>query len=497
LQKVWRYAVRTDFHGLDPGRTDPIETVTLTYETHERFVPFLRRDDQSGYAYAISSDERWLAHGIKMTIDLYDLSTGERVRTLMGHIADIESLAFSASTETTILVSSATSDYDNAEEERAEIIVWDLKDDSEGPEQTDRIEAGEVARDAVDHIQARLAAATPSLSLEPGETTELTTSLEKLLGRFISRSSLPSTARRLSGRLSTSFQSPIFNNAGTALTILPAYSPPSNGDAQWDIRVHDLVSGRETILTGHRDSIMWIGFSPDDSLIVSACWDGTFRVWRADTGEQVHVWTTDRQNWAGCFAPDNERFMGTDGDGKIRIWSLSTGELLWSYQGADRGGRWRRHVDWSPDGKYILVGGEEHGEILLLEVPTSGSDVGPVEPAQRRLLSLAETRMDDDMKSLAEGMLGVASLQFVSGEGNDEDVMFGSTTYSDAGVEFVSLTRGKKWRIVPFERTEDDEADYDRLRREGWGSALSWSVLKKTGQVVVVNGDGLRFWKLT
>lgn len=496
LQKAWRYAVQTDFHGLTSGENDPIETVTLTYDSHERFIPFQRRNDRMEQAYGISSDERWLAHGVDMTIDLYDLSTGKRVTTLSGHTASIGSLAFAPNHSNTLL-SSAASRGNRAEDERAEIIVWNLREISEGSTETERAEPDDVAREAVEHIQTRLAAAAPPVSLESGETAELTTTLEKLLDRFISRSSLPSTARRLSGRLCTSFQSPVFNNAGTAFTVLPARSPPSNGDAQWDIGVHDLGSGRETILTGHRDSIMWIGFSPDDSLIVSACWDGTFRVWRADTGEQVHIWTTDKQNWTGCFAPDNDRFLGTDGDGKIRVWSLSSGELLWSYEGAGMGRAWRRFVDWSRDGKYILVGGEDLGEILLFEVPPDPS-VGPPEAAQRRVLSLEKTRMDDDVKRMARGFLSVNSLRFIF-DVEDNDVTFGCSTYIDVGIEFVSLARGKRWRIIPFERTDDDEADYKRLDRtkEGWPIYPRWSALKKSRQVVVISPDGARFWKLT
>lgn len=493
LQKVWRYAVQTDFYGLTPGDNDPIETVTLTYGTHERFIPFLRRSDRMEQAYAISSDERWLAHGAETKIDLYDMSSGERVTTLTGHTVTVKSLAFAPGHPDT-LVSSAASRHI----EGAEIIVWDLKGELERPTELERIETEEIARDAVDHIRTSLGNVTSSLSLGPNDTEVLTTAVRMWLDRFIGRSSLPSTARRLSGHLCTSFQSPVFNNAGTAFTMLPARSPPSNGDARWDIRVQHLVSGRKTILTGHRDSIMWIGFSPDDSLIVSACWDGTFRVWRADTGEQVHVWTTDKQNWAGCFAPDNERFLGTDGDGKIRVWSLSSGELLWSYEREGEGfmRRWRRFVDWSSDGKYVLVGGEDLGEILLFEVPSDPS-VGPSEAAQRRVLSLEKTRMDDDVKRMARGFLNVNSLRFIF-DVEDNDVAFGCSTYIDVGIEFVSLARGKRWRIIPFERTNDDDADYKRLDRtkEGWPIYPRWSALKESRQVVVISPDGARFWEL-
>jgi WD40 repeat protein len=489
LIKAWRYAIDTDFQCLAPGETGPMETVTMTYDTHERFIPFQRQSDrQAGHVFAISSDERWLAHGAETKIDLYDMSSGERVKTLMGHTVTVDSLAFAPNHPHT-LVSSAASRHI----EGAEIIVWGLKEQLDRSNEQAKIETGDIARDAVDHIQTSLGKATSALSLGPDDTEVLTTVLQVWLDRFLGRSSLPPNARRLSGRLRT------FNNAGTAFIVLPALSTRVDGDAKWDFKVYDLALGRETVFSGHRDSIAWIGFSPDDSLIVSASRDGTFRVWRADTGDQVHVWTTDKQNRTGCFAPDNDRFLGIDAQGKIWVWSLSTGDLLWSFEDDHAGGRSRQCVDWSRDGKYIIVGGEGFGEILLFEV-SSDPNVGPIRPAQRRILSVGKSRMSDDplMARWARKMLNVNSLQFVYGDEDDDDeVVFGSTTYIDLGVEFVSLTRGKRWRIIPFERADDDDAEFDRLDKEGWTVQPRWFALKRSRQVVVISCDGARFWKLT
>lgn len=211
---------------------------------------------------------------------------------------------------------------------------------------------------------------------------------------------------------------------------------------------------------------MWIGFSPDDSLVVSACWDGTFQVWRAGTGERVHVWTTDKQDWAGYFAPDNERFLGTDSDGKIRVWSLRTGEILSLFETDEERHSWRRSVDWSPDGNYILVDGERLAEILLFDVeaqPTAGSLI----PAQRRTLSFEKTNMGDGTKrTVAEFPWAVDFLRLVF---DDDQVTFASTSYIDIALEIVSLTKGMRWRMVPFDRTDDDEADFARLEKSKEG----------------------------
>lgn len=50
--------------------------------------------------------------------------------------------------------------------------------------------------------------------------------------------------------------------------------------------VLDMATGRETCrLKGHTDAIMWAGWSLDDTVIATASWDGTYRVWDVKTGE--------------------------------------------------------------------------------------------------------------------------------------------------------------------------------------------------------------------
>lgn len=51
----------------------------------------------------------------------------------------------------------------------------------------------------------------------------------------------------------------------------------------------------ETVtLTGHRDVVTWIGFSPNDKLVVSASFDETYRAWDAESGTCLHILNTTR-----------------------------------------------------------------------------------------------------------------------------------------------------------------------------------------------------------
>jgi WD40 repeat protein/serine/threonine protein kinase len=52
----------------------------------------------------------------------------------------------------------------------------------------------------------------------------------------------------------------------------------------------DPETGRDTIhLRGHKDRVTSVRFSPDDTKVLTASWDGTVRVWDAATGQELHV----------------------------------------------------------------------------------------------------------------------------------------------------------------------------------------------------------------
>jgi WD40 repeat protein len=488
LEKAWRYAVETDFHNiLDDA--DTIKTSILTYDTNKRFIPFAEAVGQT-IIHAVSSDENWLALGVGTQIHLYNLKTGLK-KVLAGHAGQVESIAFSPG-HAHILISFSEEDGGNIDEEQVKILIWDLSQDSALPQLPTKDQAHGIARTTLSDLDERLAHNDPPVSLETKDRQILKDTMDRVLDRTMNRARLPTTAVRIDGRVCTSFGSRVYNNAGSVLIYLPGSRPRSNGDDQWDINLYNIASTSIITLTGHRDAIMWVGFSPDDSLVVSASWDGTFRAWQAATGEQLHVWTTDKQNWAGVISPDGRQFLGSDGDGIIRVWDLDTGELAWSYVG-EKNKVWKRRVDWSADGRYIIIGGEGAGKIEVIDNESPVSN-GQRQRFQCRKLSWDKTVLIEDMKWLARRILPIRSIRFLPGLG--DETLFGSTLYVDVGVEFVSLRRNKRWRIFPFDRTEDDQADWEKLAKGQGGRVIypSYFALKGTKELAVVYNDGIRFW---
>jgi WD40 repeat protein len=483
LAKAWRWDTASDFHALSDDER-PIETSILHWSSYNRFLPFPhdRQPLQDQLHHAFSSDVTKLAVAVGSEVDVYDLETKKRT-TLCGHTVQIECLAFRPGRSDT-LVSSAIAWMDETNTERAEVFIWDLTEAFHGEtSQTGQTRAEGLTRDLVERIRTGLSEGEPPISLPMEDQEDLTTTLNRLLGRIL----VSSAAQRIHGRLCSSNQSSMFNHAGNVLVIQPGNTPQANGDDQWDIDLYNLDTHKTVTLEGHRDVVTWIGFSANDKLAVSASFDGTYRAWETGSGTCLHVWTTECQNVTGVISPDNEQFSGIDGDSVVSAWSLKTGHLIWSYK-ADHSPACT--LDWSGDGRYVLAGCLSLGRILLFDTNLPIVDT-VLEPVQKRVLSLEKTDLDPQVKGLAAGFLEVRSLRFIPQ--SDDEIMFGSATDLDGAVEIVSLNRGKRWRILPISIGPSTDAPHSNERSV---DTPVWSVLPRSAQIAVVGYGGAWFWNL-
>ncbi len=111
----------------------------------------------------------------------------------------------------------------------------------------------------------------------------------------------------------------------------------------------------------HRDSVTFFQFSPDGSLLATACNDHTARVWDAATG--VPVSSSLPQDFEGrevAFSPDGNRLATLARRGAVRLWNAHTGEPLSPpiEYSRNEGSGW---LSYSPDGQRLLIarGGNE------------------------------------------------------------------------------------------------------------------------------------------
>jgi WD40 repeat protein len=132
-------------------------------------------------------------------------------------------------------------------------------------------------------------------------------------------------------------------------------------------RVWDLETGAELHrLEGHTGQIWHVAISPDGQMGLTAGQDKIILMWDLRTGNLIRRFQGhegDVNNLA--FSPDGRRFLSASDDKTIRLWEVETGEEL---------GRSTVHVSHmgavaiSPDGKLALTGGDDSC-ICLWQMP--------------------------------------------------------------------------------------------------------------------------------
>ncbi|MCY1080044.1 WD40 repeat domain-containing serine/threonine protein kinase [Archangium lansingense] len=124
-----------------------------------------------------------------------------------------------------------------------------------------------------------------------------------------------------------------------------------------DARAH----GFATVLSGHKELVNALLFSPDGRRLVSSSDDHSLRLWSLEQGtSQVLAGHTD-EAWKLVLFPDERSFVSSSKDGTLRRWDLETGEgqVFTTLAGPVSG------LITSADGRYLLANSRVDDQLFV------------------------------------------------------------------------------------------------------------------------------------
>ena len=459
FQRDWVYAIDKDFHSRD-GTTPATWAAAQPAEWGSEHAKIPLPCEPG--AASLNADASLLAIALENDIHLYSVGDLSLYQVLIGHTSRVDALFFHPKDART-LVSGAMYDRDGSE--KRNIIFWHIDEERKDTLlSSDAIHT--LGKRAVDAIVRGLVSNPWQMNAE--DQSVLAKNVEGVITTLNIKSQLRKETH-ISGRLPNGFGAHVFNSTGASMAFLPGPRPPSNGDDKWDICIYDLPTDSVRLrLSGHRDAIMWVGFSPNDKLFASVSWDETFRIWDHETGRLLHTFQSEGQNWTGAFSPDSRFFAGTSGQGRVWVWDVVHGLEVATHELSL--GRWHRHLDWSPDGKQLVIGGRELGGVVVFDVKSQSV-------VQERVLS---TRKSPELlQQMGSSFPEVGEVRYL-----DEGRKIAFKYACDDGLEVYDFLENRKWRFAPAQGLE-----------RGWSGA-GFVVFEEKGMIASVDADAVRFWKV-
>ena len=238
---------------------------------------------------SISPDGRWgLSGSFDGRLRLWDLATGQCVRTFRGHMGEVHSVAISPDGRWGLSGSNDSGSNDNA------LRLWDLA-------------TGQSAQNLDGHIEG-----IESVTFSPDARWAVSGSLDKTLRLW----------ELATGRCLRTFEG--HTEPVTSVSISPDGQWALSGSEDRTLRLWDLATGKcVRTFESHTEEVLSVNISPDGRWALSGGYDQTLRLWELATGECVYTFEGDMWDLASVSITYDWRWvLSGSWDLTLRLWEL-------------------------------------------------------------------------------------------------------------------------------------------------------------------------------
>jgi WD40 repeat protein len=206
----------------------------------------------------------------------------------------------------------------------------------------------------------------------------------------------------------------------------------------WDgtIKLWEVSTGLEIrSFEDHSDWVNSVAFSPDGQFALSGSTDNTLKLWEIATGLAIRSFDGHAGAvYSVAFAPDGKFALSGSADNTLKLWEIATGLELRSFEGHSKD---VQSIAFSPDGQFALSGSED-GTLKLWETglvnkpPTAAFTVSPTHGEAPLTINLDATDSTDPDGTITQYHWSASDGQTTSGQKV-------TMTFENAGTYTINL----------------------------------------------------------